>query len=154
LSYHARRKASPANPVKFIVEIDGGIRLAEREARHKPTPQAIVVPPNARELFANKTEAAYADHLERRRLAEEIYAWRYESVTFKLGHDCRYTPDFWVVMANGRVEIHEVKGHMEDDALVKLKVFAAQHPYLSVIVVHDKGKHGSGGWGLREIKPR
>jgi hypothetical protein len=154
LSYHARRKASPANPVKFVVEIDGGVRLAEREARHKPTPQAVVVPPNSRELFANKTEAAYADHLERRRLVGDVYAWRYEAARWKLGHDCTYSPDFMVVDSDGRIAWHEVKGFMEDDALVKLKTFAAIHPYFAVVLVHGKGRHGAGGWEMREIKPR
>ena len=53
-----------------------------------------------------------------------------------------YTPDFLVILADGRIELHEVKGHWEDDARVKIKVAAAQKPWFTFVAV----KWVKGGW--------
>ena len=47
-----------------------------------------------------------------------------QSMTLKLADDTRYTPDFWVVDANGQIICHEAKGFWRDDAKVKIKVAA------------------------------
>ncbi len=44
----------------------------------------------------NKTEAAYALHLEALRLAGKITGFRFEAITFRLAKRTRYTPDFHV----------------------------------------------------------
>lgn len=77
----------------------------------------------------NKTEAAFAMRLEAQKRSGAIHDWFYEAVTFKLAHDCRYTPDFLVIESDGRLVLHETKGFMRDDALVKLRVFAKQFPF-------------------------
>ena len=77
----------------------------------------------------NKTEVAYGLILEARRRAGQVREYHYEAVTLQLAHDCRYTPDFLVILADGTVELHETKGHMRDDALVKLKVCARLYPF-------------------------
>ena len=87
----------------------------------------------------NKTEARYAEHLERLKLAGEILWYQYEAVTLKLADDTRYTPDFMVLLANGEIEAHEVKGFWRDDARVKIKVAARLFPFRFVAVSMPKG---------------
>lgn len=76
----------------------------------------------------NKLEASFAMTLEAQKRAGKIVLWRYERLTLKLADDTRYTPDFYVLELDGSVSLTEVKGFMRDDALVKLKVAAAQFP--------------------------
>jgi hypothetical protein len=84
-----------------------------------------------RDLFQgmNKTETAYAQVLEANKRSGAISEWFYEAVTFKLGPDCRYTPDFMVIDCTGVISFYETKGFMRDDALVKLKTFSKQFPF-------------------------
>ena len=88
----------------------------------------------------NGMEAAYALTLKKREQLGEIAAWEYEPEKLRLADKTYYTPDFRVVMADGFVQFHEVKGHWEDDARVKFKLAAELHPYVFVAVT--KGKHG------------
>ena len=78
----------------------------------------------------NKSEQAYARHLESLLRLGQIAHYKYEAVTLKLGDDCRFTPDFLVIGINAEVEFHDVKAkwkstgrvRIEDDARVKLSV--------------------------------
>ena len=87
----------------------------------------MCVPPRVSRM--NGTETRYALILEARKRAGEVREYHYEAVTLKIAHDCRYTPDFLVVLADGTVELHETKGRMRDDALVKLKVCVRLYPF-------------------------
>ena len=89
----------------------------------------------------NKWERAYADDLDLRKW-QEVKAWWFESVKFRLAEGCWYCPDFLVQFCDGRFEIHEVKGHWRDDARVKAKVIAESFPFPLYIV-----KRGAGGTG-------
>lgn len=91
----------------------------------------------------NKLEAMYAAHLEALRRAGKIIFWRYESVKFRLADRTWYTPDFYVMRADGTLEVHETKGRWEDDARVKTKVTADQFPELTLVAVQwDKDTKG------------
>jgi hypothetical protein len=98
----------------------------------------------------NGTEAAYAHHLDARQASREILRYWFEALTFRLADGCRYTPDFVVQMPDGMIEIHEVKGHWEDDALVKIKVAADLFPFRFIAVQKIAQKAG-GGWAVREF---
>ena len=99
----------------------------------------------------NKTEAAYASHLMARKLVGEIERFDFEPEKFRLADRTYYTPDFRVIlMQDGTVEFHEVKGFWEDDARVKIKVAAELHPYRFVAVKPIAKKHG-GGWSVEEF---
>lgn len=112
----------------------------------------------------NKTEAAYAEHLELRRLAGEIISWRFEEIGLRLANGCFYYPDFEVILPDGGIEIHDVKGrrrkkhggvvvekiHVEDDALVKLKVAAAMFSEFRFFAV---SRRRNGPWEFEEYKP-
>ncbi|MHC1788288.1 DUF1064 domain-containing protein [Solidesulfovibrio sp.] len=65
----------------------------------------------------------------------EIAECVFEGKTFELAHRCSYTPDWWVTLADGGVECHEVKGsHVWDDARVKLKVAARMNPEVKFVL--------------------
>ena len=83
----------------------------------------------------NKTEAAYAAHLDALLAAGTILAWKYEGHKFKLADRTWYTPDFEVIRADGGIEMHEVKGFWEDDARVKIKVAASQYRWYRFLAV-------------------
>lgn len=101
----------------------------------------------------NKTEARYAQYLELQKRAGTVVWFKYEGITVKLGNDCRYTPDFAVMLASGAVELHEVKGrkgkkaYCEDDARVKIAVAAEQFPFRFVMV----WSASNGEWVLGEF---
>ena len=98
----------------------------------------------------NGTEAAYAIYLDLCKERREILDYWFEAMTFKLADGCRYTPDFVVQMADGMIEVHEVKGYWEDDALVKIKVAAEMFPFRFLAVQKIAQKAG-GGWAIREF---
>ena len=98
----------------------------------------------------NKTEAAYATHLEARKNAHEVIWYVFEGVTLKLADGCRYTPDFAVLMADSTIEMHEVKGYWQDDAKAKIKVAADKFPF-RFIAVYKQAKKNGGGWKIEEF---
>src|SRR5687767_11885760 len=90
----------------------------------------------------NKTEAAYCEHLKLRKLAGEITEFWYEAVTFKLTEGTpdgkpgiRYTPDFLVMLIDGTMECHEVKGFANKLEMNRLKLAADKFPFRFVAVV-------------------
>lgn len=87
----------------------------------------------------NKTEQEYQNLLEVRKIAGEIVWYKFEGVKLRLADNCFYTPDFAVMLANGQMELHEVKGHWSDDARVKIKVAAAAYPF-RFVAIKKKGK--------------
>ncbi len=97
----------------------------------------------------NKTEARYEAHLEIQKRAGHILAYAFEPEKFRLADNTFYTPDFRVMLPDGTVEFHEVKGAwaiFQDDAKVKIKVASEMHPYRFIAVVPIKG----GGWDIKE----
>jgi len=97
----------------------------------------------------NKLEAAYAEYLEELKYQGVILWYLFESVTFKLAKDTRYTPDFLVLMADGKLEAHETKGYMMDDANVKIKVAAAMFP-IRFVLIKKEAKCRGGGWVIKD----
>lgn len=95
----------------------------------------------------NKTETAYAEYLAARRHIGDVLWFRFEGLKLRLADRTFYTPDFAVIVAGGSLELHEVKGFMEEDAAVKLKSAAAQYPFALRIVRRAKG----GVWDIREV---
>ena len=102
----------------------------------------------------NKTEAAYRDHLALRERKGEVAWFVFEGVKLRLADNTFYTPDFSVMLRDGEIEMHEVKGRSgvkywcEDDAKVKIKVAASIYPFLFKIVWPKKGS----GWDVEDMK--
>lgn len=88
----------------------------------------------------NKTEQAYAAHLDLLRHAGEIQWWGFEAVKLKLAAATFYTPDFVVIRADLGIEVHETKGHFEDDARVKWKVAVKEFWWIQFVLVKKQGK--------------
>jgi hypothetical protein len=95
----------------------------------------------------NKTEAAYALTLEARKRSGEVADYWFEGLKLRLGKACFYTPDFVVQLADGVIELHEIKGHWEDDARVKVRVVADKYPFRLIAVQRD----GRAGWKVEEL---
>lgn len=77
----------------------------------------------------NKTEKNYSQHLEKLKAVGEIHDWAHEPFNLRLADRTFYKPDFIVVSNDGHIMIDEVKGRWMDDALVKIKVAAENHPW-------------------------
>lgn len=104
----------------------------------------------------NKTEAAYRDHLELRRHAGEVSWYKFEGMKLRLADNTFYTPDFAVMLENGVIECHEVKGtlaYIQDDAMVKVKVAADMYPFRFILVA-PKSKKTGGGWDVKTVGNR
>ena len=93
----------------------------------------------------NATEEAYSRVLELRRAAGEVADWKFHALKLRLAKATFYDTDFMVTLPTGEIEIHEVKGHMEDDAAVKFKVAQEMFPFRFVIVKKD-----GTGWSIKE----
>lgn len=108
-------------------------------------PNLLPVVANTDEAKLNKTEAEYLMYI--RCLG---FAWiGVQNITLKLGHDCRYTPDFVTVDKNGHLDVREVKGFFRDDAKVKIKVAARMFPWMTFQVV----RKAKTGWEHQIVKP-
>ena len=98
----------------------------------------------------NKTEAAYEAFLEALRMTGSVAWFKFEGVKLRLADNTFYTPDFAVMLANGQMEMHEVKGAraiFADDAKVKVKVAAELYPF-PFVVAFPVPKSRGGGWEI------
>lgn len=87
----------------------------------------------------NKLEAEYATRLEALKGVGQIADYRFECLKLRLADNTFYAPDFMVLKPDGAFEIHEVKGHWEDDARVKIKVAAELYPFKFIAARKVKG---------------
>lgn len=95
----------------------------------------------------NKTEAEYGAVLD----ADPTVVWKkFEGFKLRLADNTFYTPDYAVMRADGALECHEVKGHWEDDARVKIKVAASLYPF-RFIAVTKRAKKDGGGFAQEEF---
>jgi hypothetical protein len=103
----------------------------------------------------NKTEAAYMSHLEGMKKRGEITAWWFEEVTLVLSRSRpnvkvqQYTPDFMVMLTDGLIEFHEVKGFAYQTGMNKLKVAGDKFPFTFRLAKKNKKAQG-GGWDIIE----
>lgn len=111
------------------------IRRGKARARPQPVPGSM-----------NKTEQAYALHLKQLLMAGEIEHYAFEPIKLRLAKATFYTPDF-LVIREGMLELHEVKGFWEDDARVKIKVAAEQHWMYRFVAIKKAGA----GWQTEEF---
>jgi hypothetical protein len=98
----------------------------------------------------NKTEALYAQRLELMKHSGVVLWWKFEGLKLRLADNTFYTPDFAVMVADGTMECHEVKGHWEDDARVKIKIAADMYPF-QFLAVKVKSKRDGGGWEVEDF---
>jgi len=109
----------------------------------------------------NQTERRYETYLGMQKQVGLVASYTFEPVKFRLGPNWKtaYMPDFLVVLPDGIVELHEVKGASkskgatagawwEEDARLKIKMAAGLLPF-RFVGVHENGR---GGWA-REVFP-
>lgn len=138
------RYREPAETRRMTVEA----MLAQYEPESKKA-RPVVYVSDVREIMKTRTEREYADILDARKAAGEVECWRYEAHSVRLGHDCHLTPDFLVVLSDGRIEYHEVKGGMiEEKAMTKMKTCVTLYPFIPLILCQKKGKD----WTFTRIK--
>lgn len=90
----------------------------------------------------NQLEADYASKLFHLMASGQILHYMFEPIKLRLGkdHKTTYTPDFLVVAADHTIQLHEVKGHWQEDARVKIKAAAAQYPFFTFIAAQRPKK--------------
>lgn len=91
----------------------------------------------------NKLEQAYSFFLEAN---PKVVWWKWEPLKLRLADKTFYEPDFLVQLVTGELEVHEVKGHWEDDARVKIKVAAETFPFTFVAITKKDGE-----WAFESI---
>ena len=108
--------------------------------RDNRPPAAATATPKRRgtvrnDLGQNKTEARYDNHLSDLKAVGQVRDYAFESFKFRLAGRTWLTPDFAVWMPDDRLIVIDVKGWLEDDAAVKVKVLAEMRPRLAVYLV-------------------
>lgn len=98
----------------------------------------------------NNTELAYSKELDIKLMAKLIIWYKFEGVKLRLADNTFYSPDFAVMLCNGQLEMHEVKGFWQDDARVKIKVAADMYPF-RFIGIQPIPKSKGGGWKIEEF---
>ncbi|MDA8254395.1 MAG: DUF1064 domain-containing protein [Betaproteobacteria bacterium] len=98
----------------------------------------------------NQTERAYAQHLEALKADGRVLWYRFEGIKLRLANNTFYTPDFVVLPHTGVIELHEVKGHWQDDARAKIKIAADQYP-MRFLAVKARPKKEGGGWSVEDF---
>ena len=116
----------------------------------RPRASVMAVGRTARGVM-NKTEARYASEvLDVRKAAGEIAEYWYESVKLRLADGSWFTVDFFVMLSDGRLEAHEVKGHWRTAERVRIKVAAERYPFIFTSAQRRRKKEG-GGWKVEEF---
>lgn len=90
----------------------------------------------------NKTELAFGLILESQKNRGEIVDYRFEGVTIRLADDCRYTPDFFIIVSLDPLKIRfaETKGkHIWDDSKIKWRVAKEQNSWAEWELWQKKG---------------
>lgn len=121
-------------------------RKQSQNTEPEPAAPAVFAPqPTTDEAKLNRTEKAYLEHLR----ADGARELQVQSITFKLGDDCRFTPDFTYIDAAGKFVAVDVKGFQREDALVKIKTAARRFTWVQFVVV----KKDKDSWQIIAVKP-
>lgn len=161
LAGHYKRLREPVPDLTKSEPSEYDARLKEswppgkgRKPAPAPTGCAPWTPP------MNGTERAYDAYLRTLYVAGEVLWWAFEGMKIILGPGATYTPDFLVLYADGRLELHDTKGTkkiktgrkagektcwVEEHALVKCKITTAVFP-IPLFLVYSLG---DGGWGRK-----
>jgi hypothetical protein len=99
----------------------------------------------------NNTEKEYEQLLTARLHAGEIAWFKFEGIKLRLADNTFYTPDFAVMLSNGQMEMHEVKGRWLDDARAKIKIAAELFPFRFIAITKAAKKNG-GGWVIESFE--
>ncbi len=135
-------KLSTEGRAKFATDFDYTQIAKPKATGHIPVPKGM-----------NKTEQQYAAHLELQKAAGAILWYAYEPLTFKLAHDCRYSPDFAVLMADHTIALIDTKAGIrskagastylcEEDSKIKIRVAARLFPFFKWSIAYKDKRTG------------
>lgn len=144
LKYPTSNAMKALNPDFYGVTPGSTIKLPERPINDPGTIAPHFLKPSTDEQKLNKTEKAYLGFL---RATGNIWVG-VQCISLKLGDDCRYNPDFLILNPAGFFELHEVKGFMREDALVKLKTCARMYRFFKVFLVRKEGL----SWKIEQVR--
>ena len=100
----------------------------------------------------NKTEAAYAEELERLRLAGEIIGWKFHPMRIRLADNTYYEVDFLTLDADLTLTIRETKGGFTSDkGQIKIKLCAEVLPWFRMLKVTKLSQKQGGGWKIEDF---
>jgi hypothetical protein len=102
----------------------------------------------------NKTETAYASHLDLRKLDGGILWYKFEGIKLRLADNTFYTVDFPLMRRDGAMEMHEIKGFMQDDQSRRVNVSLSilHRPKSQNRMGHGSGTEPpSGVFGMRKL---
>lgn len=100
----------------------------------------------------NKTEGAYAELLERRRLAGEILDWKFHPLRVRLADNTYYEVDFMSLDADMLITMHETKGGFTTDkGQMKIKLCAEVLPWFRMVKATKLSKKEGGGWKIEDF---
>lgn len=127
-------------------ELYGGRKEPTIDSRTAPPATNLTFQKSADEQKLNKLEKAWLAQLRLTHPSENIGI---QQITLKLAQDTRYTADFTTIDANGQLIFWETKGHMRDDARVKLFVAARSFRHFRFVLV----TRVNGQWVEEQIAP-
>lgn len=109
----------------------------------------LIMNPYRQKQKQNNTELRYENViLKPMMLLKEIIDYKFEPFNVRLGENCYYRFDYFVVFPN-RFEVHEIKGgkrikktgeirpYCTDDAMVKIKSAATIYPWWKWIIKYE-----------------
>lgn len=120
--------------------------VQDKKQGGKPTNKPMYALGRLKQGEMNNTEKLYERHLKDRQHLGEIDWFKFEGIKLRLADNTFYSPDFFVMLSTGVLQVHEVKGHWEDDARVKIKVAASIYPFQFIAVKKDRS-----GWLFEEF---
>jgi len=129
----------------------------QSQAGVKPRARGRMLPGHQRGK-KNSTEQAYANELDRMKLAGEIIAYWFESCTLTIAEPpnaaiVRWTADFLVLDEFGFLTFVDVKGTRTDEQAqrVKIKMAAERYPQFRFVVARQRPARAGGGFILEVI---
>ena len=109
--------------------------------------RSLMKPPRPRHTPGqmNRLEERYSEYLRTLFVTGIVEGYEFEPIKFRLAQRCFYTPDFMIIHKD-HISFIDVKGHIEDDSLVKLKTVATKYPWFEFgLVTFDR----RAGWKHR-----
>lgn len=125
--------------------------MNRKRGRKRVRAVARVVGPAKRGM--NGLETRFAELLKLRLLAGEILSFEFEGLSFKIGHQMRYKPDFAVLNSDSTMTCYETKGFWRADARMRIKLAANAWPAFRFIGVMEEGGRNSKKWVYEIFDP-
>lgn len=157
--------SNPSGRLYRLRVAKGNPKLGRPRALRLTPPRAKGRPARKARGAMNKLERAYADELELLKRAGKILDYAFESHKLLLARveapgdrqkkacDAWYTPDFLVLTVDAFIEFHEIKGHWEEAARLRIKVAAERHAAFTFVAVTRLARGAGGGWKFERFGP-